>query len=301
MISIHLARERSMSTSTSERALDMIRRDMARYQEQMTTGLRVNRASDDAPAFVQARRMERLSNRYDQYLRTIGASQSWVDHSQDALDGIADRIAEAKERGIRANNAFFDPADRDSEANRVEAILAEVIDLLNTKDDDEYVFAGTNTTVKPFTGTGAAVVYNGNSDGQARQIGDDQRINVNITGDAIHDTGAGFTVTQSIQELADAIRTGDPAVLETALDRVTVAQEHILDRGAESGGIANRLDFAASQLRDANIHVRAHRSELEDVDMAAAVMEYQKAQTGFEAALRVTANVLQTSLLDYLR
>ena len=301
MMSINLSRERSLSSAASERALERVRRDMARLQEQMSTGLRVNRASDDAPAFIEARHMERLNNRYDQYLRTIGSAESWTDHTQDALNDIADRITTAYEHGIRAKSDTFDDANRDAEANLVEAMLTEVVDLLNSKNGDEYIFAGTNTTVKPFDQTPGVVVYNGNDAGRTRQIGDDQKIDVNITGEGLRDTGAGFTITESLQALADAIRTGDQAQMETALENVVTARDHVLDRGAEAGGIANRLDLAATQLRDASLRVTTRQSQLEDVDMAEAIMEYQRAQTGFEAALKVTASVLQTSLLDYLR
>ncbi len=301
MMSINLSRERSLSSAASERALERVRRDMARLQEQMSTGLRVNRASDDAPAFIEARHMERLNNRYDQYLRTIGSAESWTDHTQDALNDIADRITEAYEHGIRAKSDTFDASNRDAEANLVEAMLTEVVDLLNSKNGDEYIFAGTNTTVKPFDQTPGGVVYNGNDAGRTRQIGDDQKIDVNITGQSLHDTGAGFTVTESLQELADAIRSGDQALMETALENVTTARDHVLDQGAEAGGIANRLDLAATQLRDASLRVTTRQSQVEDVDMAEAIMDYQRAQTGFEAALKVTASVLQTSLLDYIR
>lgn len=301
MMSINLSRELSLSSTASERALDLARRDMARLQEQMSTGLRVNRASDDPLAFSQARHMERLNNRYSQYLRTIDSAQSWADHTQDALDDMADRIAEAYERGISANSGTFDSSSRDAQANHVETILAEIVDVLNRKDGDEFIFAGTNTTVKPFDQMPAGVVYNGNNAGRSRQIGDDQRLDVNITGESIHDTGAGFTITESLQELADAIRTGDPAQMQTALENLTITRDHVIDLGAEAGGISNRLDLAATQLRDASLRVTTRRSELEDVDMLEAIMDFQRTQIGFEAALKVTASILQTSLLDYLR
>lgn len=301
MMPINLSRERSLSTTGSERALQTLQRDLARFQEQMSTGLRVNRASDDATAFAQARKMERLNNRYEQYLRSIDSSHSWVNHTQDNLDEIADRITEAYERGIRAASNVYDPADRDAEATRLEGIIDEVVDLLNARDGDEYIFAGSRSTARPFDIVAGAVVYNGNGAGRTRRIGDDQQIDINISGDRVLDTGAGFTITQSIQDLADAVRSGDPAQLQTGLDRIITARDHVFDLGAEAGGIANRLDLAATQLRDASLRVESQRSQFEDVDMTEAIMEYQRAQTGYQAALKVTASVLQTSLLDYLR
>jgi flagellar hook-associated protein 3 FlgL len=263
--------------------------------------LRVNRASDDPTAFAQARRLEHLNQRYEQYLRTIGGATSWIDHTQDTLDQMADRITEAYEQGIRANSQVFDGPDRNAQADRIELILSDVVDLLNATDGEEYLFAGSRTTVEPFSVAGGGVVYNGNTTGRSRQIGDNLRMDINLTGDSIHDTGAGFTITESLQELADAVRTGDPTQMETALDHIVTARDHVFERGAEAGGISNRLQHAADQLRSATLRVDSHRSEVEDVDMAEAIMEYQRAQTGLQAALQVTASVLQTSLLNYLR
>jgi len=123
MMSINLSRERSLSSAASERALDLARRDLARLQEQMSTGRRVNRASDDAPAYAQARQMERLSNRYAQYLRSIDGAQSWADHTQDALNGLADRFAEAFERGLRTKSESFN-ADNLAPVAQPTAIIA---------------------------------------------------------------------------------------------------------------------------------------------------------------------------------
>ena len=157
MTSINLSRERSLSTAASDRALQMVRRDLARVQEQMSTGLRVNRASDDVPAFIEARQMEKLSNRYTQYLRSISSTQSWVDHTQDALDSIADRIAEAFERGIRANSHVYDADDREAERQRATGTDAGALAPLLAPTLDE---SGTNVSIADKPESRAAVVSN---------------------------------------------------------------------------------------------------------------------------------------------
>ncbi|MFQ5571897.1 MAG: flagellin [Rhodothermales bacterium] len=301
MESINLSRERSLYRAAAERSLQAGQHKMARLQERLSTGLRVNRASDDASAFAQARKFEGLSDRYAQYLQSIDAANLWTDQTQDALDGLAERFTTIYERGIRARSNVLDADDRDTQAGLIEDMVDEILDVLNMNEGGEYLFAGTRTTVQPFDVVAGSVVYNGNTGGRTRQIGDNLRLDINITGDRILDTGAGYSITDSLQNLADAIRTNDPAQLDTALDQVITARDHVIELGAEAGGIANRLDTAATQLREATLRVDARRSQLEDADLAETIMEFQRAQTDYQAALKVTGSVLQMSLVDFLR
>lgn len=301
MTRFNVTRQQSLYRASSDRALQARRRDLAQIQEQLSTGKRINRASDDPAGYARARRLATLSDRYAQYERSAGEAQSWMDHTQDALDTIADRFLHAHELAVQgANDASTDDA-RETLATSLEAMIDEVADLLNARDGDEYVFAGTNTTVRPFEVGAGGVTYTGNGNGRTREVGDGLRLAVNISGEQVMNTGAGFTVFESLQGMADALRSGDPAQMDAALGDLTTARDHVIDTGGEAGGIAERINQAAGQLRQAQLRVESRRSEVEDTDMAAAVMAFQQQQTGLQAALKVTASVMQTSLLDYLR
>jgi len=278
--------------------------ELARLQEQLSSGRRVNRASDDPSAFSEARQMELLTNRYEQYTRSISASESWVDHSQEGLDRLAELFTEAYEQGVRINNATFSAGDREAEAQRLESVLVNVVDVMNTRAGDEYLFAGSRTTIKPFeqdAGPPPTVIYNGNSGARERHIGRDLSMNINIDGQRVHDTGKGYTITEAIQSLIDGIRSGVPADVDAAIEEVSVARDHVIDLGGAAGAMANRLQLAQSQLRDASLIAEGRRSEMEDLDFAGAMIDFQKTQIGLQAAVQVASSVLNTTLLDYLR
>ncbi|MEX1055003.1 MAG: flagellar hook-associated protein FlgL [Rhodothermales bacterium] len=301
MPSINLARERSLYTAFADNAVQARQMEMARLQEQLSSGSRLQRPSDDPSAFTEARQMELLFNRYSQYMRSIGSSQTWVDHTQEGLDKLSDLFTEAYERGIRVNNATFSAGDREAEATKLEAILENMVDVLNTRAGDEYVFAGSRTTVKPFVQGAGVVNFNGNNGSRERHIGRDLTMNINIDGERLHDTGLGYTVTEAIQNLIDAIRSGVPADIDTAIGEVAASRDDVIDLGGEAGSMANRLELADQQLRDASSMVESRRSELEDLDFAEAMSKFQQTQVGLQAAVRVASAVINTTLLDYLR
>lgn len=275
--------------------------ELARLQEQLSTGQRINRPSDDPTSYGQARHMDLLTSRYAQYQRTVTSSRLWTDHTQGALNDIADLYMQITEQAVRAANDTFSSDDRETLAVTIESLLDTIVERLNTKVGDEYIFAGSRTTVEPFDDSGASVTYQGNSDGRQRTIGRDISLNINIDGDTLHDTGQGYTITDSVQNLVDAIRSGVHTDIETALDQLSVSRDHVIDLGGEAGNIADRLSVAETQIADATLLAEGRRSQLEDTNFAEAMMKFQKTQTGLQAALQVAASVLQISILDYLR
>lgn len=301
MPAVNLARERSLFTAFSKHAVQAREMELARIQEQLSSGKRVLRPSDDPSAFTEARQMEVLRDRYDQYLRSIDSSTNWVDHTQDALDGLAGLFTEAYERGVRIHSDSFSSGDREAEATKLEAILENVVDTLNTRAGGEYIFAGTRTTVKPFTQAGPVVTYNGDTGARERYIGRTLKMDINVDGQRLHDTGQGYTITGALQDLIDAVRSGNPAQMDTALQEITVARDHVIDLGGEAGSMANRLELANNQLRDASFMVESRRTEIEDVDFAEALSDFQATQVGLQAAVRVASTVLNTTLMDYIR
>ena len=73
-----------------------------------------------------------------------------MDHTQDNLNTLADLFTSAHEEAIQAANDTLSDEDREAIASSLESSLSEILDVLNTRVDDEYLFAGTNTTVRPF-------------------------------------------------------------------------------------------------------------------------------------------------------
>lgn len=299
MISSRIARQQSLYASQANTAIPALRRDLAALQEQLITGRRVNRPSDDPSAFAQARLMESLDEQYTQHLRTIDSSRLWVNQTSDALDTLTERFADAYDEGLKALNDTLNQGDRNAVAGRVEALMEEVIDTLNAKSGGEYLFAGTRTTTEPFDEDGTPT---GNLSGERnRQIGPNTTLAINISGEHVLDAGDGVSIVESLQTMIDALRGERTVPLEDAVGDVGVARDHLIDLGAELGATARRLGHAELQLQNASIETQRRRSELEDADYFATISAFQQTQTTLEAALSTTASLVQTTLLDYLR
>lgn len=306
-MSLKISREQSLYKTAASRQLEVLHRDMAQAQEHLSTGRRINRPSDDAAGFSRARRFEVLEQQYAQYQRSIETSHAWVDRTQASLDSMAEVFMQAYEEALRGASDTSEGDYREAIANRIDHLREDVLSALNTRFDEEYLFAGTRTVFptsppdRPFEQTPAGVVYHGNDGERLRPIGPDMNLAVNISGDRVLDTGDGFTILESLQNLADSLRGTGAVTVEDAITQVETARTHLIELGAEAGNVATRLDFAHSQIEESQLMAADHRSSLEDTDFLEATTRLQKTQMTLEAALKVSASVLQTSLLDYLR
>ncbi len=307
MPTVNFTRERSLYKAFSEQAVKARQTELAQIQEQLSTNRRVNRPSDDASAFAQARQLEALGERYAQYQRSIDSARSWSDHSQQSLDELADLFTQVYEEAVRFSNGTYSDSDRQSGVKTLQSLLGTITDQLNTRVNGEYLFAGSRTTVKPFTLDTATseITYNGNDGGRERHIGRDVTLNINISGEDLFNLDAAaippVTLSSVMNDLLVAVGSGDPVELEAALGGIELARNHVVDLGGEAGNIGQRLLVAERQLADTVLLNETRRVDVEGIDLAETLFRQQQAQTGLQTSLRVAANVLQTSLLDYLR
>ena len=317
MSTVNVARERSLYSSNAERSGPALQRDLSRLREQMSTGKRINRPSDDPDAFAVAEQMKALGSQYARYEESIAAARPWVDRTQATLDQLGELFTQAQEEGIRAANDARSADDRETIAQRLESLRDEVLDQLNAKHDGEHLFAGNQTGTPPFeegTTTGAiepVADYDAIDGERTRPIGPDRSLVVNISGRELHKMEEdkvvggmvvkGQTITGALDDLITAVRNGDTAAMQDALGATEAARDHVVDLGAKAGTTAQRLTAAEEQLQSAGLTAERRRSEAEDADYLETVTALQQTQTRLQAALKATASTLQTSLLDFLR
>lgn len=308
-----ISRATSLSNAAFENQLPNRLSDIARTQEQLTTGLRINRPSDDSNGFQQARQLEILQQRFTHFEDSITSARSWLGTAQNNLDSLSEVFSEVYQEGVRSLNSTLQEGEREEVAQLLEKLLENVVELLNAQNNDEYVFSGTRTSVKPFnvdgadpTSDGAGVVYYGNTDGIYRQIGPDSSLQVNITGDQVLsvdkdlDGTTDFTITESIQSFIDALRANDTDAMNSSLSQIQDSRDHVINQTASIGSIVNRLEISENQLADASVIMAQQQSEIEDTDFAETILEFQRAQTSLQTSLQVTSSVLQLTLLNFI-
>jgi flagellar hook-associated protein 3 FlgL len=108
-----------------------------------------------------------------------------------------------------------------------------------------------------------------------------------------------------LRDVADHLRGGTAvdrdALRGTDLARLTSNLEELTRLRSFVGATQNRLETAAGRLGEVEETSMKLLSETEDADMARALVDFSMQQSVYQSALRAGANVIQASLLDFLR
>jgi len=132
------------------------------------------------------------------------------------------------------------------------------------------------------------------------RISDVESIRVDITGpEAFGKPSSNKDLFSVVQNIANHV--GNPTALSgdlSDLDNVINGMKTAL---ADVGTREARMQTAATNNSSQQLSLQATLSTAEDVDLPKTIMNLQMQQTGYQAALQVTAQALQPTLLDFLK
>jgi flagellar hook-associated protein 3 FlgL len=125
--------------------------ELAAMQDQMTSGKRVAKASDDPAAAARAERALAAISRTETSQRAVEASKVVMTQTETALGSADDLLQRARELVVSAGNATYTDAERGSIANELKSIRDQLFTVANQSDGaGTYLFGGQGSTQKPF-------------------------------------------------------------------------------------------------------------------------------------------------------
>jgi flagellar hook-associated protein 3 FlgL len=167
----------------------------------------------------------------------------------------------------------------------------------SAKVGDAYIFSGFRVDQAPYqvTGPGTVGAYQGDQGVTIARIGPASTMQVSLAGDAVFGPAiAALTQLQTDLNSGQPVQQSTIAQIATALQAVSQAQAMV-------GARENRISAASTSQQDLMTSNQAMLSQLEDVNMPSAITELTQRQTTYQASLAITAKVMQTNLIDYLR
>jgi flagellar hook-associated protein 3 len=162
---------------------------LVRAQEQVATGKRILRPSDDAVGTSISLALRRQSANVVAFRRTIEASRPSLEGASSELQNASNLATEARALLLQGMNGTLSQADRDAMASQVEQLRDSMIDIGNARSGDRFLFGGTATDREPFVrtqlGDSVSIAYRGNSDTQNVLVGRNIEMGINTPGDQI--------------------------------------------------------------------------------------------------------------------
>ncbi|GAB3093989.1 flagellar hook-associated protein FlgL [Lysobacter terrae] len=168
--------------------------EIARTQQQITTGTRITQAKDDPVAASNAQRLDHVLAMLGEYKRGAEQVDNRLRLQEEALADAGSMLSRARELAIQGNNAPLSDNDRKAIAAEVRQLRSALVSVANRDDGNgRRLFAGTRDGVVPFVDNAGSVAY----------LGDDGQNDVDIAPEiAVADTDPGSAVFLRV-------RTGD--------------------------------------------------------------------------------------------
>ena len=276
-------------------------RELARAQQQLSSGRRVSSAGDD-PLAVQLAIGERATlGAIDAYGRATSSAAARLSAVDNVLSGLGDKLTAAKVAAQAARGTNISAASRAASSAEVRSLRDAILSDINTSSNGTFVFGGTVTDRQPFVGTAGAWTYQGNNSVARVEVEKGRLVSTTFDGRAILQGADSTNVLNELDTLATAIDAGDNVAIGVGMDAIDRAFGRTQRAIGTLGADERAVDDAALRLSSLRAATDVRRSSLEDVNMAEAVTRMTQAETAYRAALTAVSTAERQSLLDYLR
>lgn len=281
----------NMSAMYSNRQLGVTNLSLQKDMEKLSSGMKINRAGDDASGLAVSEKMRAQIRGLNQASANASNGISFIQTTEAYLRETTDIMQRIRELAVQASNGIYSDEDRMQIQVEVSQLVAEVDRIASAAQ-----FNGMNMLTGRFamqTGensvTGSMYFHIG--------ANMDQRMEVYIGTMTAAALGVRNLGDESILSLAK------PDEANRAIGTIDEALKKINKQRADLGGYQNRLDHAVKGIDIAAENLQAAESRIRDTDMAAQMVEFTKNQVLTQAgtAMLAQANSQSQTVLSLLR
>jgi flagellar hook-associated protein 3 FlgL len=288
-----------MMADDSLRNIEANQNRMEALQNQITSGSRITKPSDDPIGAARALSLQESLDQASQYGRNIDQASSWLNSTDSVLGSVGDSLQRARELAVQAANDTLASSDRSAIQAEITQLQQHVLNLANSKYGSYYMFSGTRTDQPGYTlpdVSTTAGVYQGNSGQVLREVSPGVTIAVNADATTTLDP-----VFKAFNDLQAGLTSNSSTAVQTSLNSFDAAVDAVNTSRAQIGARVNRLDALKQRQDNVSVNLTSLLSNVKDVDMASAITNFTMAQTVYQASLKASAQAMQISLLDYLK
>lgn len=318
----------SMLSNTMLRNLNSSYTRMATLQQNISTGSKLLRPSDDPVGVTKAMSYRTQLTQNAQYDENLDTATKWLDTTDTTLGSVTSAMTRVQELITQAANDTNQTVDREKMLIEIKQIQQQIHDLANTKVGDTYLFSGTRTNEPLYKkdDTTGEIAFNSEagSDIEEPQNGFGESVNIEIYNDIqleINTTGAMKMfgkIDEVFAKIKEALSGEDTDGVTSGLDigsilggtnsdadkEYTTIQgsiDLVLMERATVGAKQNRVDMMADRLALQKETLTKQQSNVEDVEYEQAITNLITQESIHNASLSVGGRIIQQTLVDFIR
>jgi flagellin len=263
--------------------------------EKLSSGMRINRAGDDASGLAVSEKMRSQIRGLNQAERNAADGISFIQTTEGYLQETQDILQRIRELAVQSSNGVYSSEDR----MQIQVEVSQLIDEIN-RVASHAQFNGMNILTGRFA---AQTSTNAVTASMWLHIGAnmDQRERVYIG--TMTAQGLGLQSPAGLPHTATFISISTPGKANFTIGTVDEALKMVSKQRADLGAYQNRLDLARQGISIGAENLQAAESRIRDVDMAAETVDFVKNQILVQSsnAMLSQANQKNQTVLQLLQ
>lgn len=283
---------------TWNQQIDAASQRMATAENQVATGIRINKASDDPTGFSTMLNATSIQSTLGQYASNITSAQGTLSATDTALGSISDSIKSAYTLALNGANASTDQATRTQLAGQISQLQSRLVQLANTTDQNgSFVFAGQKNNAAPYTVVNSALQFNGDNNDVPVATGPNSVTVISTQSQQI--VTDAYNALDSLRQ--NLLNGNTSAISGTDITAIQNAQKAVDQARGGVGTKVQSLTSLASDNTKRSDDLTTQISNVKEVSYSQAVTNYQSAYNAYQAALTVTSKGQSLSLMDFMK
>jgi flagellin len=252
--------------------------------ERLSSGLRINRASDDAAGLAITQKMDTQVRGLNQAARNSMDGISLIQTAEGALNEVHAMLQRMRELAVQAANGTYEDIDRNSIQDEITELISEIDRIAKDTQFNEINLLNGNLdpNATPIKGIALSLQIGAN-EGQTMEVD--------------------IPSIQTFDLKIDAVNLKDQNEAQQAISTISDAINHVSDIRSKLGAFQNRLEHTVANLNVASENLTEAKSRIEDADMAFEMSQFTQqnvlAQAG--TAMLAQANQRPQNVLQLLQ
>lgn len=302
---------------------------LSQTQEDLSTGYQINDPSDNPYGAALTISLNGQVSAYSAYQSNVTQGTAWAESASSSLESIQQTTQTVREMVVEAANGTMSSSDMADDAQEVLEYMSQIKQSADAQYDGSYIFSGDATDTEPYNATTTAAdaadedEFNGNTNSISYSIGPSTQIQVNANlysvlgsgktdgeagedsngGGAVQSDGTGglLATLRSVYNDLTGTDGGSQSDLGNQLTNLDTNLSALESVQATVGATQDSLQMASSRLTSLSTSAQTDVGDVEDTDMAQATVTFSSEQASYQAALQSAADIIQTSLLNFLQ
>lgn len=293
---------------------------------------RVTKPSDDPVGNIEIMSIRSQNVDANQYLRNASFAQTHLSFTENVLEEMTDILVKAKELAVGQASNIYGPEVRDGVAKEIHQMRQQLLSLGNKRMGNRYIFSGQKVLTRPFNEDGK---FLGDKNKIQIEINKDVFLPINVTGNelffskekrpvqreelnldspdifvnlenvrapaSVSTEMSHVSIFDEMRSLENALLTNNPEIIQSLLENLDESIERVVAYRTEIGALTNTIANSENNIEKTRLINETQKSKIEDADVAELMSNLQKEQNVLKATYKASSNLMNTSLMDFLR